>query len=124
MSMTVKDVIKWLKTLSADDAIYVDEGGLTLMSENDPDAYLEVGGFQEEPVFETHYSVSPRYNDKMQKVFDRYGLDWNPEERDDAGDMAGTVSGDRESVIKFVMDTWKVSRKKALGQIRKKEDEE
>lgn len=48
MSMTVKDVIKWLKTLSADDAVYVDEGGLTLMSENDPDAYLEVGGLQEQ----------------------------------------------------------------------------
>lgn len=44
MTMTVKDVIKWLKTLSADDAVYIDEGGLTLMSENDPDAYLEVGG--------------------------------------------------------------------------------
>lgn len=54
MSMTVKDVIKWLKTLSADDA--------TLMSENDPDAYLEVGGFQEEP----DTTVSPRYNDKME----------------------------------------------------------
>ena len=44
MTMTVKDVIKWLKTLSTDDTVYIDEDGLTLMSENDPDAYLEVGG--------------------------------------------------------------------------------
>lgn len=44
MSMTVKDVIDWLRTLPADDAIYIDEGGLNLMSEMDPDAYLEVGG--------------------------------------------------------------------------------
>jgi hypothetical protein len=44
MSMIVKDVIDWLRTLPADDAIYIDEGGLNLMSELTPDAYLEVGG--------------------------------------------------------------------------------
>lgn len=44
MSMTVKDVIKWLQTLAADDAIYIDEGGLSLVSEKDDESYLEVGG--------------------------------------------------------------------------------
>jgi len=47
MSINVKDVIKWLQTLSADDAIYIDEGGLSLVSENDGEAYLEVGGQSE-----------------------------------------------------------------------------
>lgn len=53
----------------------------------------------------------------MNRVFERYGVEWNPEERDDQGDMAGTVSGDKESVIKFVMGAWKVSRRKALKNI-------
>jgi hypothetical protein len=48
MSMNVKDVIKWLQTLSADDAVYIDMGGpenvYHLFSEMDEDAYLEVGG--------------------------------------------------------------------------------
>ena len=50
MSMNVKDVIKWLQTLSSDDAIYIDEGGLSLVSEKDGEAYLEVGG---QPLEET-----------------------------------------------------------------------
>ena len=70
-----------------------------------------------EKVFEADYSVSPRFQDKMNKIFDRYGVEWNPVEWDDEGDMNGTVSGDKESVIKFVMDTWKVSRREAMRDI-------
>lgn len=44
MSMIVKDVIRWLRTLSAEDAVYIDEGGLNLVSEKESEAYLEVGG--------------------------------------------------------------------------------
>jgi hypothetical protein len=53
MSMTVKDVINWLQKLPADDAVYIDEGGLNLFSEMDEEAYLEVGGqhIDEEKLF-------------------------------------------------------------------------
>jgi len=42
--MLAREVIRWLKTLPADDAVYIDENGLTLLSESDEEAYLEVGG--------------------------------------------------------------------------------
>jgi len=48
MSMTVKDVQAWLSTLDQEDEVGVDEGGLTLQSVNDYEAYLEVGGLPEE----------------------------------------------------------------------------
>lgn len=73
--------------------------------------------YREPKVFETEYSVSPRIQDKMNKVFDSYGVEWTHVEWDDEGDMAGTVSGEKESVVKFVMDMWKVSRRKALKDI-------
>ena len=73
--------------------------------------------YREPKVFEAEYSVSPRFQDKMEKVFARYGVEWTPTERDDEGDMTGFVSGDKESVVKFVMDTWKISRRKALKDI-------
>jgi hypothetical protein len=44
MAMVVKDVIEWLRTLPAKDAVYVDELGLMLLSELDENAYLEIGG--------------------------------------------------------------------------------
>lgn len=44
MSISVKDLRAWLTTLDDDDEIAVDDGGVTLTSIDDPDAYLEVGG--------------------------------------------------------------------------------
>ena len=48
MAEPVKDIIRWLKTLDAKDAVGVDEDGLTLRSVDDPDAYFEIGGLPEE----------------------------------------------------------------------------
>ena len=48
MSMTVKDVVAWLSTLDPEDEVGVDEGGLTLQSVDQPEAYLEIGGLPEE----------------------------------------------------------------------------
>ena len=42
--ISVTELKRWLETLENDDSVYVDEGGLTLCSEGDPEAYLEVGG--------------------------------------------------------------------------------
>lgn len=46
--ITVTELKRWLNTLPAGDSVAVDEGGLTLVSEKDPNAYLEVGGVPEE----------------------------------------------------------------------------
>jgi hypothetical protein len=46
--ITVTELKRWLNTLPKGDSVAVDEGGLTLVSEKCPDAYLEVGGVPEE----------------------------------------------------------------------------
>ena len=38
------ELVRWASTLPNGDGIFVDEGGLTLHSLKDPEAYLEVGG--------------------------------------------------------------------------------
>jgi hypothetical protein len=45
--IAVKELERWLKTLEKDDFVFVDDGGLTICSLGDRDAYIEVGG---EPV--------------------------------------------------------------------------
>lgn len=42
--MPKKELERWLATLHAEDWIAIDEGGLTLVCVNDPEAYCEVGG--------------------------------------------------------------------------------
>jgi hypothetical protein len=42
--MEAQTVRLWLDTLADDDAVFIDDGGLTLRSEKEPDAYLEIGG--------------------------------------------------------------------------------
>jgi len=71
MSMNVKDVIKWLQTLSADDAIYIDEGGLSLVSEKDGEAYLDVGGQHLEE------------DDDDDSIFEDDEDDWDEDEEDE-----------------------------------------
>jgi hypothetical protein len=47
MAISVKELIAWLQTLDETDLVGlvgVDDGGLTLQSADDPDAYCEVGG--------------------------------------------------------------------------------
>jgi hypothetical protein len=44
MSMNVKEIKRWLDTLSDLDEVGVDEGGLTLCSVNHPNVYVEIGG--------------------------------------------------------------------------------
>jgi hypothetical protein len=42
--ITVKELKRWLDTLEDDDSVSIDEGGISLLSDQQPDAYLEVGG--------------------------------------------------------------------------------
>lgn len=44
MAHPVKDIIRWLKTLPEDSCVGIDEEGLTLLCDEDPDAYYEIGG--------------------------------------------------------------------------------
>lgn len=46
--IAVKDLKKWLATLSPEDSVGIDDGGLTLRSLNEPDVYYEVGGMVNE----------------------------------------------------------------------------
>jgi hypothetical protein len=39
--------MEWLETLPENCGISIDDGGLTLVCDADPDAYLEVGGIPE-----------------------------------------------------------------------------
>jgi hypothetical protein len=59
------------------------------------------------------YSIEPRHLEKMFKIFERCGLQWNQTEWLD-GEMNGYVEGEREDVLAFVMGSWKVSRRRAL----------
>ena len=60
------------------------------------------------------YSIEPRYLEKMFKIFKRCSLQWNQTEWHGSGEMNGYVEGEREDVLAFVMDAWKVSRRRAL----------
>jgi len=42
MAIRIKELVEWLATLE-NEFIYIDEDGLTLMSDKD-EAYLEIGG--------------------------------------------------------------------------------
>lgn len=42
--MEPKEIIAWLRTLTPGTKVYIDDGGLTLRSTEDPDCYIEVGG--------------------------------------------------------------------------------
>jgi hypothetical protein len=48
MTIKVKDLIEWLETLDLNDMVYVDEDGLALCSELEPEAYIEIGGEADE----------------------------------------------------------------------------
>ena len=42
--IAVKELERWLKTLEKDDFVFIDDGGLTVCSLGDRNAYIEVGG--------------------------------------------------------------------------------
>jgi hypothetical protein len=42
--MPKEEVIKWLQSLPAGSEVFIDEGGLTLRCDSNPEAHLEVGG--------------------------------------------------------------------------------
>ena len=48
MSMTVKEITDWLNTMSDENHVGIDEGGLCLRMEEDPAIYCEIGGLPEE----------------------------------------------------------------------------
>jgi hypothetical protein len=86
MSMTVKDVIRWLQTLPADDAIYIDEGGLSLVSEKDGEAYLEVGG--------QHMEEETEDDEEDDEIFEDEEEDENFEDIDDYDEDEGEEDWD------------------------------
>lgn len=47
MAMTKKHVMEWLDSLPQNAVIGIDDGGLTLVVEEDDGAYLEVGGLEQ-----------------------------------------------------------------------------
>lgn len=47
--LATKELIRWLKTLAPESSVWIDEGGLTLRTDSDPEAYYEVGGEPDEP---------------------------------------------------------------------------
>jgi|688.fasta_scaffold408118_3 hypothetical protein len=79
MSMNVEDVIKWLQTLSADDAVYIDMGGpenvYHLFSEMDEEAYLKVGG--------QHLETDEDEADDDDSIFEDDDDDWDEDEEDE-----------------------------------------
>ena len=44
MSITVSALSNWLRSLGDDDSVHIDEGGLRLVSDDEPEAYTEIGG--------------------------------------------------------------------------------
>jgi len=62
------------------------------------------------------YAIEPRYLEKMLNIFEKRGLEWEQKGWLD-GEMDGYVEGDREDVLAFVMDTWTVSRRRALTMV-------
>ena len=43
--IAVAELKRWLNTLSPTDEVGIDEGGLTLVSYDEPDVYMAVGGY-------------------------------------------------------------------------------
>ena len=48
MPLTAKELKEWINSLPSDTSIGIDEGGLTLQVEGNPDVYLEIGGLPED----------------------------------------------------------------------------
>jgi hypothetical protein len=48
MSMNVKEIKRWLESLSDLDEVGVDDGGLCLRSVQHPNVYCEIGGIPED----------------------------------------------------------------------------
>jgi hypothetical protein len=46
--MPVKEIRKWLDRLKPSDMVGVDDGGLALRVESDPEEYIELGGMPED----------------------------------------------------------------------------
>lgn len=42
--ISVRELQRWLDTLEPNDSVSIDDGGLALVSNGDPEAYLEIGG--------------------------------------------------------------------------------
>ncbi|NCX56796.1 MAG: hypothetical protein EBW87_06325 [Burkholderiaceae bacterium] len=59
----VTELKRWLDTLTKGDCVYVDDDGLTLKSELDQNAYLEVGGLEYGDDNEIHDGSLPEYGD-------------------------------------------------------------
>lgn len=63
MSMIVRDIIHWLKSLDKDVQVGVDEGGLCLRVHTDirlTGDYCEIGGIPGEIEYETDHEVQGR----------------------------------------------------------------
>lgn len=48
MAETVREIKDWLNSLTEDELVGIDEGGLTLRVVGRPDVYYEIGGIPEE----------------------------------------------------------------------------
>lgn len=48
MAEPVKDLIAWLQALPENSSVGIDDGGLTLLCDENPDAYYEIGGMPED----------------------------------------------------------------------------
>jgi hypothetical protein len=46
--MTVRAIREWLDTLSLDEGVAIDDGGLALVVVGDEETFLEVGGLPDE----------------------------------------------------------------------------
>jgi hypothetical protein len=61
-----KRLMEWLETLPEDSAISIDDGGLELVCDLEPDAYLEVGGVPEDVVDLMCSYIDIRFKDPVQ----------------------------------------------------------
>jgi len=61
-----KRLMDWLETLPEDCGVGVDDGGLTLVCDADPEAYLEVGGVPEDVVDLMRSYIDIRFKDPVQ----------------------------------------------------------
>lgn len=61
-----KRLIEWLETLPEDCGISIDDGGLNLVCDADPDAYLEVGGIPEDVVMDMEAYIRICFKDPVQ----------------------------------------------------------
>lgn len=65
----------------------------------------------EDQMFKLNYSVEPRYAAKMDRLFEKFDLDWKEEEWID-GEMFGVLTGSKENLIKFYMGGYKDSSRR------------